>query len=52
MKKNRNALLACVARNDPSRYRTRTVETEERKQVKNRARRKEIVRKELRESNG
>lgn len=45
--KHRNITLAVVAKHDPARLRTRTVETEARKLVKSRARRKSAWRKEL-----
>lgn len=38
--KHRNFELALIAKNDPARLRTRTVETEKAKLVKSRARRK------------
>jgi hypothetical protein len=47
--KHRNITLALVAKNDPARLRTRTVETEARKQVKSRARRNRDWKKELRQ---
>lgn len=40
-KKKRNYLLALVAKNDPARYRTRTVKPEKGKGRKNRPRRKD-----------
>lgn len=42
----RNAVLGYIAHNDPARYRGRMVETEKRKLVKSRARRKEAERRE------
>ena len=44
----KNSELAVVAKNDPARLRTRTVETERRKQANGRARRKDAWRKEMR----
>ncbi len=44
----RNAELAVIQKNDPARLRTRTVETEVRKQRASRARRKDTWRKEMR----
>jgi hypothetical protein len=48
--KHRNITMALVLKNDPARLRTRTVETEERKQVKSRARRERAWKKEVREN--
>ena len=43
--KHRNITLAVVLKNDPKRISARTVETEPRKLVKNRARRKALAKK-------
>lgn len=45
--KPRNHTLACIAKQDPRRFRDRTVETERRKLIKSRARRKSEYRREL-----
>lgn len=45
--KPRNYILANVAKNDPTRYHTRSVESEHEKLSKNRARRKSQDRKEI-----
>lgn len=37
------AILACVQKNDPARFRRRTVESEETKLVRSRARRKQMA---------
>lgn len=44
--KPRNHTLACIAKNDPTRFRQRVVETERRKVRFYRARRKVLVKKE------
>lgn len=45
MMKIRNPDLAGAAKHDPTRFRTRTVQTEKEKLIKNRARRKDQLRK-------
>ncbi len=45
----KNAIMANVAKQDPSRFRTRTVETEKKKRIKNRSRRKKVLNKELKD---
>ena len=42
--KPRNHTLALVAKNDPSRFCSRTVETKKQKLIKNRSRRKQTLR--------
>ncbi len=44
--KPRNHTLACIAKNDPARFRQRTVETERSKVRFQRARRKRVMQKE------
>ncbi len=39
----KNAIMANVAKQDPGRFRTRTVETEKKKRIKNRSRRKKAL---------
>ena len=46
MVKHRNHTLACVAKNDPARFRSRVVETEPRKVRFLRARRKRVIQRE------
>ena len=45
--KPRNTIMALIAKNDPARYHTRSVEAEQDKLQKNRARRREKERKEI-----
>lgn len=49
MKTPRNHLLEVIAKEDPARYRTRTVETEKSKLQGSRARRKQTEAKEMRQ---
>lgn len=45
----KNAILANVAKHDPKRFRDRTVETEKKKRIKNRSRRKKAFQDEQRQ---
>jgi hypothetical protein len=45
--KPRNTIMALIAKNDPARYHTRSVEAEQDKLQKNRARRREKERREI-----